>query len=65
MIQYNDERPSKSPSSIGPRSASATTRNSAANAVWISAGVRSGWPAVMPRARRSAIVRDSCCSTGR
>ena len=31
---------------------------------WIAAGIRSGWP-LSPRARRSAIVRESSCSIGR
>ena len=36
----------------------------ARSASWIVAGTRSGWPS-SPRARRSAIVRDSSCSIGR
>ena len=50
--------------SIWGRSASATIRNSSAKPDWISAGIRSEWPC-SPRARRSAIVRESSCSIGR
>ncbi len=50
---------------IGPRSASATAANASAKPPWISSGVRSGWSCSSPRARRSAIVRESSCSIGR
>ena len=36
-----------------------------ANPPWMLSGTRSGCPVCRPRARRSAIERDSSCSTGR
>ena len=52
------------PCSIWWRSSSAATRNTRAKPNWIAAGTRSEL-AACPRARRSAIVRDSSCSIGR
>ena len=47
------------------RSASATARNASTSPNWIVAATRSAEPIGRPRARRSASVRDSSCSTGR
>ena len=57
--------PPSSSSSIGSRSASATTANRTASASWIVAATRRYSRPDTPRASRSAIVRDSSCSTGR
>ena len=64
-IQYSASDSPSSWSRMTARSSRATTRKTSANPPWSSSGTRSGRSCSMPRARRSAIVRESSCSIGR
>jgi hypothetical protein len=63
-IQYSVAEPSNMPCWMSWRSSRAPMRNNRAKPNWMAAGTRSGRPC-SPRARRSAMVRESSCSIGR